>query len=151
MALNIMKLVRVISSIFYGHLIAVAVYDLIIGGIVDWIADSVNNYYFNIARILLGLVLIALSVLTILILSKKKFKILYVCGGVLALALAVYVAIYTLYLSFNFQQLDTYFKYSMLVECIIKALVIAGGVALTFLMAARGPYTLVDQSTARGH
>ncbi len=143
-----MKPVRVILSTFYGHLLALAVYDLIISGTVDCIASS-NNYYYNTTRILLGLVLILLSVFTIFILTIKRFKALYFCGGVLSLVLIGYVVIYTLYLIFNFKTLDNLVKYSLLVESIIKVAVMASGLALTFFMAARGPYALVDDTNSR--
>jgi hypothetical protein len=140
-----MKLLGVILIAFYGHLLAVAAYDLIIAGIVEYLADRERSYYFNIARIILGLALEVLGVVTIAIVTLKRFKLLYGSGGALAVCLAAYIIIYVLHMSINYKNFQSLAWNSLIVECAIKIAVIAGGIALTFAIAARGPYDLVQQ------
>ena len=148
MALNNMKLVRLGLNIFYGQLLAVAVYDMIIYGIVGLQNDSKSMYYYTIGRILIGVAMIVAAVVSIIFLNiKRKYVALYGTGGLLTVIFGAFVAMYAFYF-YYYNHINKQDKeyFPLLIEVVIKAAFLAVGAALTIFFAARGKYTLVSTS-----
>ena len=145
MAINTSKMIQIGLTLFYGQLLAVAVYDLIISGSTDTHIDSKQgnkheHLYFNLSRILIGVSMIICSVIGLFLMWSRKYKLLFISGAFLFLILVAYIIIYTLYFSFNFEKLDESIKYQLLVQFTIKAVMILIASILTFFLATRGTY-----------
>jgi hypothetical protein len=146
MAINVSRINQILITLFYGQLMSVAVYDLIIYGSNDLNYSKRDDRYFNIARIVIGAAMIICSVFSLVIIWLKKHKILFASGVFLSLILAAYVIIYTIYLSFNFKDLPTNTKYPLTVEFAIKAALMAIASFLTFFEASHGTYLFLNST-----
>jgi hypothetical protein len=144
MAINISQIIQVLLTIFYGQLLAVAVYDLIIYGSTDLNHSSEKDFYFNLSRIIIGTAMILCSIVSLVIIWLKFFRVLFVSGVLLSLVFAAYVVTYAIYLTFNFQDLEKNIKYPLLVEFVFKSTFMLLASFSTFFLASRGTYLYLN-------
>lgn len=130
--------IQVCLTLFYGQLLAVAVYDLIIHGSSH--LSSREHLYFNITRIVLGVFMILCSIFSIVIIWQRRFKALIVSAVWLLLILITYLVIYTVYLTYNFDKLEPNVKHPITVEFSIKAFLIVVGLILTCVLTSKKDY-----------
>lgn len=142
-----MKLQRVLQvglTIFYGQLLAIGIYDNLLAGIPALIKNS--SYYFNIARVALGLLIIITSIASLIVIWNKAFKFIFISGILLIIILVTLIVISTIHLTQNYEQLSTLDRYQAILEIVIKSIILCLAIFITFFMSSRGSYNLVPNS-----
>ena len=136
---NLIKIIQIALTLFYGQLLAVAVYDLIIQG-----SSELNQSYssYSVGRVVIGAVMLFCSVLSIPQVWKKNFRLLYVSGALLISILVAYVVLYTLYFRNSFN--STASEIANVLKFSIKAALLLMGSFVSFFLASRGSYYSVE-------
>lgn len=134
-----MKLRRILQvglTIFYGQLLSVGIYDNLLAGIPALIKDA--DSYFNIARVVLGVFIIATSILSLIVVWNKAFKLIFATGVLLVVIFLMFIVVSTIHLTQVYDKLDPIDKYQAVLELVVKAVLIILAVVATFFMASRG-------------
>jgi hypothetical protein len=148
MAFDISRVIQIALTIFYGQLLAVAIYDLIIYGSNDLNRGIKTEFYFNLSRVVIGPAMIACSIFSLILIWRKLFRALFISGVILSLISIAYVVTYTVYLSFNYDSLDKNIKYPLVVEFVVKASMMAIASFMTFFLATRSTYLYLHVNSA---
>jgi hypothetical protein len=142
MARSIARQVQIVLTIFYGQLLAVAVYDLILHGSID--LKYKTTLFYDVGRIVIGAVMVAVSAYSLALIWERKFRLLYTSAVLLTSIFSAYVIINVIFLVFNYSKMQPSVKYPTVIEFVIKAILIAIASFLTFFLAARGHYDIVS-------
>ena len=142
-----MKLQRTLQvglTIFYGQLLSIALYDNILAGIPALIQNS--SSYFNISRVSLGVFIIIVSIMSLIVIWNKRFKLIFVSGILLVVIFLTFVVINTIHLTQSYEHMSALDRIHIILEIFTKSLLLVLAIAVTFFMASRGKYNLVPNS-----
>lgn len=142
-----MKLQRSLQvglTIFYGQLLSIGLYDHILNGVPALIENS--SSYFNIARVALGVFIIFTSILSLIVIWNKRFKLIFASGVFLLIIFLTYVVVTTIHVTQIYDQLSTLDKVHTFLEMLFKVLLLVIAMIMTFFMAKRGSYSPVPRS-----
>jgi hypothetical protein len=109
-----------------------------------------NAPFFNIARIVIAFLIQSCFLFTLVAITMKQYKFLFASGGIFFIICAAYIAIYTLFLYINFNQLPVKSKHVFIIEFSLKATTIAICSILSFLLAATFRTNSSGEATKNG-
>jgi hypothetical protein len=75
------KLIEIVLTLFYGQFIANAIYENLIRGIPELISESTS--YFNIFRVVFGVVIIIVAIYSIFVIWLKKYQLMIFISAIL--------------------------------------------------------------------
>ena len=134
------RIAQVLLLAFFGHLVAIAAYDLIIQGSTDY--KNKPTFFYDIGRIVIGACILALTAYSAALIVARKYKLLFSSAAALTGISTAYVVIHAIYLGLNFSQLPSYVKYTLIVKVSIKTVVMIIGTGLTYYVAAASDHRL---------
>lgn len=142
-----MKLLRIIQvwlTVFYGHLLSVCIYENFINGICDLVIDPES--VFNIMRVSVGGFTFITSLIGLVVVWQKSFKLIFITGLLLLSILMVNIIMATIKLSRNFETMVLIEKYKQIIDIIVKSICVIISIVLTFFMSSRRAYMLVPNN-----
>lgn len=142
--MKLQRALQVSLTIFYGQLLSIGLYDNLIGGIPDLIKNT--DSYFNITRVALGGFILISSTISLIVVWNKAFKLIFLSGIMLVIILLTFIIVNTIHLTQVFDTLSTIDKYQLITEIIVKSIIIALFIFLTFFMASRSSYHLIQNN-----
>jgi hypothetical protein len=138
--MELIKILQVTLTLFYGQLIAVAIYDNFLEGIPDLVQNPIS--FYNINTIVLGLLILVTSSISCVVIWIKAFRVIFFTGFLLILIFLFFTINTTINLALKYEKIDAVEKYKGILEIAFKSIVMLFGILFTFLMSFRGPYTL---------
>jgi hypothetical protein len=75
------KLIEIVLTLFYGQFIANAIYENLIRGVPELIRESTS--YFNIFRVVFGVVIIIVAIYSIFVIWLKKYQLMIFISAIL--------------------------------------------------------------------
>jgi hypothetical protein len=75
------KFIEILLTLFYGQFIANAIYDNLIRGIPDLVREPTG--YYNIIKVVLGCVIIAVTIYSMIVIWLKKYHVLIFISAIL--------------------------------------------------------------------
>lgn len=75
-----LKAIEIVLTLFYGQFVANAIYDNFIRGIPDLVREQT---YYNIIKVTLGLIMIALAIYSMIVIWLKKYHVLIFVSAIL--------------------------------------------------------------------
>jgi hypothetical protein len=99
-------LTKILLTIFYGQLLSIAFYDLIIYGTSDWKYNGMSDFSFNISRIVLGAAMIICSVFSLTVMWLDRLRTLFLSGMMLSFIFAgkLSSSIFIIFISLQIKQ-----------------------------------------------
>jgi hypothetical protein len=139
--MKLTRLIQVNLSIIFGHLTAVAVYDILLKAISNMIWNTGSNQ--DKFQLLLGILIIITSLTGIVSVWKKAFFMIFLTGVMLFALFLAFTIAGVIELANNYPELKQADKYKAISEITLKSIVFVISIFLSFYMSSRGPYTLV--------
>jgi hypothetical protein len=128
---------KILLTTFYGQLLAIAFYDLIIYGTSDWKFNGTSDSHFNISRLVLGAAMIVCSVFSLVVMWMDHLRTLFLSGMLLSFIFAAYALVYAIFLTSNYPLIAAHDKYPLVASIVCKTLIMAIGTFLTFYVSTR--------------
>lgn len=139
--MKLRRLLQVGLTIFYGQLLSIGIYDYILMVVPAFIKNP--SSYSNIVFVMFGVFIILTSVLSLIAIWKKAFKLIFVSGVFLIIIFTIFIVFNTIALIYYYNNMSIVFKYHFISVFVIKSFLIILAVFVTFYMVFRSSYTSV--------
>ena len=138
-----LKFFQVVLTLFYGQFMSNGIFDNFILTIPEL---SENASWYNIVKVLLGIVIFATSIFSLIVVWMKYFRLIFLSGIILLFVHVTTIVITTVVLTLDYDKRSKSDMGKLVAEVIVEAIFQLIGIIATFFMASRREYVPPDRT-----